>query len=113
MRPDLARCGAAGHGSVRWQTCQNPHMSLRGGTGMENRRSYEYMGFDMTAGVDGDHEAGFFVSTQIIHSLTDAENANVPIDGIAAGRFPTQDNAFDAAFDRIRAAIDQRVRAAT
>lgn len=80
---------------------------------MENRRSYEYMGFDMTAGVDGDHDAGFFVSAQIIQSLTDAENGNVPIDGIAAGRFPTQDNAFDAAFDRIREAIDQRIRAAS
>jgi len=74
---------------------------------MENRRSYEYMGFDMTAGVDGDHEAGFFVSTQIIQSLTDSENAT------ASGRFPTQDNAFDAAFDRIREAIDKRVRAAS
>ncbi|WP_321948730.1 hypothetical protein [Paraburkholderia sp. J10-1] len=30
----------------------------------------------------------------------------------AAGRFPNQDNAFDAAFDRIREAIDQRVRGA-
>ncbi|WP_322033017.1 hypothetical protein [Paraburkholderia sp. J76] len=80
---------------------------------MENRRSYEYMGFDMTAGVDGDHEAGFFVSTQIIQSLTDAENATVPVDGVAAGRFPTQDNAFDAAFDRIREAIDKHVRAAS
>ena len=79
---------------------------------MENRRSYDYMGFDMTAGVDGDHAAGYFVSTQTIHSLTDNTHANVPIDGVAAGRFPTQDNAFDAAFDRIREAIDQRVRAA-
>lgn len=80
---------------------------------MENRRSYEYMGFNMTAGVDGDHEAGFFVSTQTIHSLTDNETGTVPADGIAAGRFPTQDNAFDAAFDRMREAIDQRVRAAS
>jgi hypothetical protein len=80
---------------------------------MENRRSYEYMGFDMTAGVDGDHDAGFFVSTQQIQSLTDEDHATVPVDGIAAGRFPTQDNAFDAAFDRIRQEIDQRVRAAS
>jgi hypothetical protein len=80
---------------------------------MENRRSYEYMGFDMTAGVDGDHDAGFFVSTQHIQSLTDEDHATVPVDGIAAGRFPTQDNAFDAAFDRIRQEIDQRVRAAS
>jgi hypothetical protein len=80
---------------------------------MENRRSYEYMGFNMTAGVDGDHEAGFIVSTQTIHSLTGAESDQVPVDGIAAGRFPTQDNAFDAAFDRIREAIDQRVRTAS
>jgi hypothetical protein len=80
---------------------------------MENRRSYEYMGFNMTAGVDGDHEAGFLVSTQTIHSLTDNQSGSVPVDGIAAGRFPTQDNAFDAAFDRMREAIDQRVRAAS
>lgn len=76
---------------------------------MENRRSYEYMGFDMTAGVDGDHEQGFFVSSQTIHSLTENLSANVPVDGVAAGRFPTQDNAFDASFDRIREAIDRRV----
>jgi len=80
---------------------------------MENRRSYEYMGFDMTAGVDGDHEAGFFVSTQTIQSLTSSGNDTVPVDGVAAGRFPTQDNAFDAAFDRIREAIDKRVRDAS
>ncbi|NIE67489.1 hypothetical protein [Burkholderia sp. Ax-1719] len=80
---------------------------------MENRRSYEYMGFDMTAGVDGSHETGFTITTQTIHSLTDATHADVPIDGIAGDRFPTQDNAFDAAFDRIREAIDQRVRDAS
>ncbi|CAM2151135.1 MULTISPECIES: hypothetical protein [Paraburkholderia] len=80
---------------------------------MENQRSYEYMGFDMTAGVDGDHNVGFLVTTQTIRSLTDDSHANVPVDGVASGRFPTQDNAFDAAFDRIREAIDQRVRAAS
>jgi hypothetical protein len=77
---------------------------------MENRRSYEYMGFTMTAGVDGDHDAGFFVAAQKIHSLSDNTHADVPVDGVAAGRFRTQDNAFDAAFDRIREAVDQRVR---
>jgi hypothetical protein len=76
---------------------------------MENRRKYEYMGFEMIAGVDGDHEHGFVVSSQTVHSLSAGETANVPIDGVAAGRFPSQDNAFDAAFDRIREAIDQRV----
>lgn len=80
---------------------------------MKNQRSYEYMGFDMTAGVDGDHDVGFLVTTQKIHSLTDDNHADVPVDGVASGRFPTQDNAFDAAFDRIREAIDQRVRAAS
>ncbi|WP_155836761.1 hypothetical protein [Paraburkholderia mimosarum] len=55
---------------------------------MEHRRSYEYMGFNMTAGVDGDHEAGFFVSTQIIQSLTSSETGNVPVDGVAAGPIP-------------------------
>jgi hypothetical protein len=76
---------------------------------MENQRKYGYMGFDMIAGVDGDHQHGFFVSSQTIRSLTADETANVPIDGVAAGRFPTQDNAFDASFDRIREAIDKRV----
>ncbi|POR49416.1 hypothetical protein B0G62_11184 [Paraburkholderia eburnea] len=80
---------------------------------MENQRSYEYMGYDMTAGVDGSHETGFTITTQKIHSLTDDTHADVPVDGIAGDRFPTQDNAFDAAFDRIREAIDQRVRAAS
>lgn len=75
---------------------------------MENQRAYEYMGFDMTAGVDGDHEHGFFISSQTIRSLTENLTADVPIDGIAAGRFPTQDNAFDASFDRIRDAIRKR-----
>jgi hypothetical protein len=78
---------------------------------MENRRAYEYMGFDMTAGVDGDREHGFFISSQTIRSLTEDLSADVPIDGIAAGRFPTQDNAFDASFDRIRDAINKRVAA--
>jgi hypothetical protein len=76
---------------------------------MENQRAYEYMGFDMTAGVDGDHEHGFFVSSQTIRSLTEDLSAEVPIDGIAAGRFRTQDNAFDASFDRMRDAIDRRI----
>ncbi|WP_322104728.1 hypothetical protein [Paraburkholderia sp. J41] len=76
---------------------------------MENRRSYEYMGFNMTAGVDGDHNAGFFVSTQQVQSLTDGDHGSVPVGGVSAGRFPTQDNAFDAAFDCIREFIDKRV----
>ncbi|QGZ61639.1 hypothetical protein [Paraburkholderia acidisoli] len=75
---------------------------------MENRRSYEYMGFNMTAGVDGDHTAGFFVSTQLVQSLTDGDHGSVPVDGVAAGRFPAQDNAFDAAFDCMREFIDKR-----
>ncbi len=77
---------------------------------MENRRTYEYMGYDMTAGVDGDHASGFFVSTQSYRSLTSDATGNVPIDGVAAGIFPTQDNAFDGAFDRIREALDERAR---
>lgn len=76
---------------------------------MENQRAYEYMGFDMIAGVDGDHDHGFFISSQRIRSLTEDLTAEVPIDGIAAGRFRHQDNAFDASFDRMRDAIDKRV----
>lgn len=81
---------------------------------MANQRTYEYMGFDITAGVDGDHEQGFFVISQTIRSLFDrASTDTVPVDGVAAGRFPTRDNAFDAAFDRIRAEIDARTHAAS
>jgi hypothetical protein len=76
---------------------------------MEHRQSYEYMGFRMTAGVDGDREHGFVVTSQTIQNLTGPLNADIPIDGVAAGRFPTQGNAFDAAFDRIRDAIDKRI----
>lgn len=81
---------------------------------MENQRTYEYMGYDMTAYVDGDHEQGFFVTSQTIQSLFDGTAAiNVPVDRVAAGRFPTLDNAFDAAFDRIRDEIDSKIRAAS
>jgi hypothetical protein len=81
---------------------------------MANERTYEYMGFDMTAYVDGDHEQGFVVTSQTIRSLFDpAATDTVPVDGVAAGRFPTLDNAFDAAFDRIREEIDARTRAAS
>ncbi|HTH61803.1 MAG TPA: hypothetical protein VL689_16815 [Paraburkholderia sp.] len=80
---------------------------------MESQRTYEYMGYDMTACVDGDHEHGYFVASQAIQSLFDGTAAtNVPVDGVAAGRFPKLDNAFDAAFDRIREEIDTKARAA-
>ena len=75
---------------------------------MASLRTYEYMGYDMPAGVDGDHEQGFFVTSQTIRSLFDGTSDTVPVDGIAAGRFPKQDNAFDAAFDRIREEIERR-----
>lgn len=79
---------------------------------MENQRTYEYMGYDMTALVDGDARQGFFVASQTIQSLFDGTGeVGVPVDGVAAGRFPTQDNAFDAAFDRIRDEIDAKTRA--
>jgi len=79
---------------------------------MANQRTYEYMGYDMTAYVDGDHEQGFVVTSLTIQSLFDGTApVSLPVDGVAAGRFPTQDNAFDAAFDRIREDIDAKVRA--
>jgi hypothetical protein len=81
---------------------------------MENQRSYEYMGYDMTASVDGDDTHGYTVTSQTIQSLFDGTPAtSVPVTGVAAGRFPTQDNAFDAAFDRIRDEIDAKTRAAS
>ncbi|HEY1609081.1 MAG TPA: hypothetical protein VGG24_07425 [Paraburkholderia sp.] len=80
---------------------------------MENQRTYEYMGYDMSAYVDGDHQQGFFVASQTIQSLFDGTDpTSVPVDGVAAGRFPTLDNAFDAAFDRIRAEIDAKTQSA-
>jgi len=74
-------------------------------------REYDYMGFTMTSGVEGDREHGFVIASQTIRSLTEDLTDNVPIDGIAAGRFSTQDNAFDASFERIRDAIDKRLAA--
>ena len=80
---------------------------------MQNQRTYEYMGYDMMATVDGDHEQGFFVTSQAVQSLFDGTPAvDIPVDGVAAGRFPALDNAFDAAFDRIREVVDSKIRTA-
>jgi hypothetical protein len=67
------------------------------------------MGFEMTSGVSGDSTNGFYVAMQWIRETTQANRINVPIDGIAAGRFRSLENAFDASFDRMRTAIDRQV----
>ena len=79
---------------------------------MEDKRSYEYMGFEMTSGVSGDSTNGFYVAMRWIRETTQANRINVPVDGIAAGRFRSLENAFDASFDRMRTAIDRQVRSA-
>ena len=78
---------------------------------MEDKRSYEYMGFEMTSGVSGDSTNGFYVATQWIRKITQANLINVPIDGIVAGRFHSLENAFDASFNCMRTAIDRQVSA--
>jgi hypothetical protein len=78
---------------------------------MENKRMFEYSGYEMTSGVDGDHTKGFYVTSQVVKSMTASTMLNVPITGIASGLFPTEDNAFDASFDLVREAIDRISRA--
>lgn len=74
---------------------------------MENKRMYQYMGYEMTSGVDGDYTKGFYVTSQVAKSMTASTTLNVPITGIASGQFPTEDNAFDASFDLVREAVDR------
>jgi hypothetical protein len=78
---------------------------------MVDKRSYEYMGFEMTSDLDGEAENGFYVATQWIRETTQGSPIEVPIDGIAAGCFRSMENAFDASFDRMREAIDREVDA--
>ncbi|MGH8777559.1 hypothetical protein [Paraburkholderia sp.] len=74
---------------------------------MEKKRMYQYMAYEMTSGVDGDHTKGFYVTSQVAKRMGAGTTLNVPITGIASGRFPTEDNAFDASFDLVREAIDR------
>jgi hypothetical protein len=78
---------------------------------MDDKRTYDYMRFEMTSGVSGDPINGFYVTTQWIRKITQANLINVPIDGIAAGRFHSIENAFDASFSCMRTAIDRQVSA--
>jgi hypothetical protein len=78
---------------------------------MVDKRSYAYMGFEMSSDLGGDAENGFYVATQWIRETTQGSRIEVSIDGIAAGCFCSMENAFDASFDRIRAAIDREVDA--
>ena len=78
---------------------------------MDDKRTYDYMRFEMTSGVGGDPTNGFYVATQWIRKITQANLINVPIDGIAAGRFHSLENAFDAPaeipFNDVEPAIDR------
>jgi len=78
---------------------------------MDDKRTYDYMRFEMTSGVGGDPTNGFYVAMQWIRETTQANRINVPVDGIAAGRFRSLENAFDASFDSMRTAIDRQVSA--
>ena len=78
---------------------------------MVDKRSYEYMGFEMTSDLGGDAENGFHVAAQWIRETTQGSPIEVPIDGIAAGSFRNMENAFNASFDRMRKAIDREVDA--
>jgi hypothetical protein len=78
---------------------------------MDDKRTYDYMRFEMTSGVSGDPVNGFYVATQWIRKITQANLINVPIDGIVARRFHSLENAFDASFNCMRTAIDRQVSA--
>jgi hypothetical protein len=78
---------------------------------MVDKRSYEYMGFEMTSDLGETAGSGFYVAIQWIKETTQGSPIEVPIDGIAAGCFRSMENAFDASFDRMRTAIDREVDA--
>jgi hypothetical protein len=78
---------------------------------MVDKRSYEYMGFEMTSDLGVEAKRGFYVITQRIREITQGSPIEVPIDGIAAGCFRSMENAFDASFDRMRTRIDREVSA--
>ena len=78
---------------------------------MVDKRSYEYMGFEMTSDLGETAGSGFYVAIQWIRETTQGSPIEVPIDGIAAGCFRSMENAFDASFDRMRTAIDREADA--
>ncbi|WP_175773131.1 hypothetical protein [Paraburkholderia phenazinium] len=78
---------------------------------MVDKRSYEYMGFEMTSDLGETAGSGFYVAIQWIKETTQGSPIEVPIDGIAAGCFRSMENAFDASFYRMRTAIDREVDA--
>jgi len=78
---------------------------------MVDKRSYEYMGFEMTSDLGEVAEDSFYVATQRIRETTQGIPIDVPIDGVAAGCFRSMENVFDASFDRMRAEIDREVDA--
>ena len=78
---------------------------------MVDKRSYEYMGFEMTSDSGEVAEKGFYVATQCIRETSQGTPTEVPIDGVAAGCFCSMENAFDASFDRMRAEVDREVAA--
>ncbi|MFP3185547.1 MAG: hypothetical protein RXR52_35350 [Paraburkholderia sp.] len=75
---------------------------------MVDERNHIYRGFEMTSGVDGKPD-GFYVGLQWMRLTTQGSRMNVPIDGVAAGRFADLEGAFNASFQRIRQAIDRHI----
>jgi len=76
---------------------------------MADERKTQYRGFEMTSGVDGKADGGFYVAVQWMRLMTQGALMNVPVDGIAAGRFDDLDSAFAASRQRIQQAIDRHI----
>lgn len=76
---------------------------------MADERKTQYRGFEMTSGVDGKADGGYYVAVQWMRLMTQGTIMTVPIDGIAAGRFANLDSAFAASLQRIQQAVDRHI----
>jgi hypothetical protein len=79
------------------------------GITVTDERNHIYRGFEMTSGVDRRSDGSFYVGLQWMRLTTQGTRMNVPIDGMAAGRFDNLEAAFGASFTRIRQAIDHHI----
>lgn len=76
---------------------------------MTDERNHNYRGFATTSGVDSRADGGFYVAVQWMRLTTQGAHMNVPIDGVAAGRFDDLESAFAASLQRIKQAIDRHI----
>jgi len=74
-----------------------------------DERNHVHRGYEMRYGIGGDAASGFYVAKQRMRLATQGALENVPIDGVASGRFATMDEAFDAAKRRLEQAIDRKI----